>query len=79
MTEPNEALKRLLHEVRSPLAAIYTAGLLMEELPESTPLGRVQRQISLIKSCVEEARKTVEEAEELLGPGAPGETDSGAG
>jgi signal transduction histidine kinase len=66
MTYAPDSLKPLLHKVRSPLAAIYTAGQMMVEFADDTPLSKVQRQVRLINSSVEEARKILLEAEALI-------------
>ena len=55
--------RKLLHDLRNPLAAIYTAVAMVEELPPETPLSSVRRHLSIIQQALEQSRTLIDGAQ----------------
>ncbi len=62
----------LFHDLRNPLAAMYTAATLLSELPPETQLSAVDRHIGLIMKAVEQAQAVLVAAEKVAEPPSEG-------
>ncbi len=66
MAEPDLDVGRLLHDLRNPLAAVYTAISVLMELPDETPLSAVRGQLRLAQSAVTKGSELIETAQDQL-------------
>ena len=65
---------KLLHDLRNPVAAIYTAVTIVKELPDSTTLDSIRRHLALIEQAIAESETLMQRAQDEwdeVGPSAP--------
>ena len=62
---------KMFHELRNPFAAIHTAVSLIGEIPDSTPLSAIRRQLQLIQDASERGVDLLEEYERRVGAEPP--------